>query len=244
MALALPVTAPVRPDRLGGIRQVATWIEDARIGAAETIVFQSDGCTFPQLAIGLCYGETTVTEKTGVGIANLNGIGAPFGMYGGIECFLGPDSDLAERARKVLVGGEDRVIEDRLEAYATGGTALAAGTTLVGAVATIEQNMDDVYIGRGYLLMSRSDAVRARAQGAIIDPGLDGIPTTINGTPVVASGRVAPGTVYGLGATTVLRSPITTIEVLNPKSNSEWQIAEAVYAIVVDCAYRVKSTGT
>ena len=243
MALALPVTAPVRPDRLGGIRSVASWVTDARIGAAETVVFQSDGCVFPQLAIGLCYGETTVTEKAGVGITNVAGIGAPFAMYGGIKCFLGPDSDLAERAMNVLVDGEDRMIEDRLEAYATGGLALAAGTTLVGAVATVEQALDDTYIGQGYLLMSRGDAVRARAQGAIIDPGLNSVPTTINGTPVVASGRVAAGTVYGLGATTVLRSPITTVEVIDPKSNDEWQIAEAVYAIVVDCTYRVKSTG-
>jgi hypothetical protein len=243
MALALPVTAPVRPARLGGIRQVATWVEDARVGAAETVIFQSDGCTFPQLAIGLCYGETTATEKVGAGIANQAGIGAPFAMYGGIKCFLGPDSDLAERARNVLLDGEDRMIEDRLEAYATGGTALAAGTTLIGAVANIEQDMDDKYLGRGFLLMARSDAVRARAAGAIIDPGLDYVPTTVNGTPVVASGRVAAGTVYGLGATTVLRSPVSTVEVLDPRSNDEWQIAEAVYAVVVDCAYRVKSTG-
>jgi hypothetical protein len=103
--------------------------------------------------------------------------------------------------------------------------------------------MDDKYLGRGFLLMSRSDAVKARSQQAIIDPGLDGIPTTINGTPVVASGRVATGTVYGLGATTVLRSPVSTVEVIDSRSNDEWQIAEAVYAIVVDCAYRVKSTG-
>lgn len=243
MALALPVTAPARPNRLGGIRQVASWVTEARIGAAETVVFQSDGCTFPQLAIGLCYGETTVTEKTGVGIGNQAGIGAPFAMYGGVKCFLGPDSDLAQRATNILVDGEDRMVEDRLEAYATGGTALAAGTTLVGAVALIEQDMDDKYLGQGYLLMARSDAVRARAQGAIIDPGLGNLPTTINGTPVVASGRVTAGTVYGLGATTVLRSPVTTVEVIDPKSNDEWQIAEAVYAIVVDCAYRVKSTG-
>jgi hypothetical protein len=218
-------------------------VEDARIGAAETVAFQSDGCTFPVGAPGLCYGEVVAPDKVGVGITNQSGIGAPFAMYGGVKCFLGPDSDLAERARNILVNGEDRMIEDRLEAYATGGTALAAGTTLVGAVALVEQDMDDKYIGRGFLLMARSDAVRARAQQAIIDPGLDGIPTTVNGTPVVASGRVAAGTVYGLGATTVLRSPVTTIEALDPRSNDEWQIAEAVYAIVVDCAYRVKSTG-
>ena len=244
MALALPVTAPVRPNRLGGIRQVASWVEEARIGAAETVIFQSDGCTFPVGAPGLCFGEVVAPDKAGVGIFNQAGIGAPFGMYGGVKCFVGPDSDLEERARNILVDGEDRMIEDRLEAYATGGTALAAGTTLVGAVAIVEQDMDDKYLGQGYLLMSRSDAVRARAQQAIIDPGLGNLPTTINGTPVVASGRITAGTVYGLGATTVLRSPVTTVEVIDPRSNDEWQIAEAVYAIVVDCAYRVKSTGT
>lgn len=243
MALALQVDAPVRPPRLGGIRAVATFVENARIGAAETVVYMSDSCTFPVGAPGLCYGEVVAPDKTTVGITNQVGIGAPFAMYGGVKCFIGPDSDLEERARRILVDGEDRMIEDRLETYAAAGTALAAGTTLVGAVALIEQDMDDKYLGRGYLLMARSDAVRARAQGALIDPGLEPFPTTINGTPVVASGRVAPGTVYGLGATTVLRSPVQQMVTLDYRSNDEWQIAEAVYALVVDCAYRVKSTG-
>lgn len=244
MVLALQVDAPVRPQRLGGIRAVANFVENARIGAAETVTFMSEGCTFPVGAPGLCYGEVVAPDKSSVGISNLSGIGAPFAMYGGVKCFLGPDSDLEARATAVLLDGEDRMIEDRLEAYATGGTALAAGTTLVGAIANIEQNMDDTYVGRGYILMARSDAVRARAQMAIIDPGLGNVPTTVNGTPVVASGRVAAGTVYGLGATTVLRSAVAQIESIDYRSNDEWQIAEAVYAILVDCNYRVKSTGT
>lgn len=243
MAVQVPVAAPVRQARLGGIRTVATWVDEARIGAAESVVYMSDGCTFPQPAIGLCYGEEVLTEKTGVGITNQVGIGEPFALYGGVECFLGPDSDLAERARRIVIEGEDRAIEDRLEAWATGGTALAAGTTLIGAIANVEQDMDANYIGRGYLLMSRADAVRAYAAGALEEAGMNPYPTTVNGTPVVASGRVASGTVYGLGATTVLRSPLMDIESIDHRFNTEWQVAEAVYALIVDCNYRVKSTG-
>src|SRR5687768_4219726 len=127
MAVQVTVAAPARQARLGGIRQAATWVTNARVGAAEALTYISNGCTFPEPAIGLCFGETVVDEKTGVGIDHYNAIGEPFALYGGVQCFIGPDSDFVQRARDVLIQGEDRVIEQRLYTWAAAGTALTAG---------------------------------------------------------------------------------------------------------------------
>lgn len=244
MAVLVPVAAPVRQKRLGGIRAAATWVTNARIGAADGITYQSDGCTFPQPAIGLCFGEAVVTEKTGEGIDLLEGIGEPFALYGGIECFLGPDDgDFIERARNVLLEGEDRVIEDRLGDWADGGTAIGAQADIVEAIAAVEQHADTNYLGRPIILMSRSDAVRA-ASAVAIEYGIDGLPYTVNGTPVVASGNLAAGTVMVIGAVTVLRSGTNDIDTIDHTFNTRWAVAEAVYSILVDCNYRAFATIT
>ncbi len=238
MAVQVPVLAPARQKRLGGIRSVASWVTNTRIGAAEGVVYVSDGCTFPVEAIGLCYTQNgTATPKTGESIDSFNGIAEPFALYGGVECFIGPDNDFAERARNVLIQGEDRVIEKRLETWALGGTAVVA-TDIVGAIAAVEQEADEDYLGRPIILMSRGDAVRAAAAMAI-EYGIDGVPYTVNGTPVVASASVTSGTLFAVGAVTILRSEINDIDTINHTLNTEWAVAEAVYAILVDCDFRV-----
>jgi hypothetical protein len=242
MAVQVPVAAPARQTRLGGIRAAATWVTNARIGAAEGVVYVSDGCTFPLPAIGLCFGETVVTEKDGVGLDQFTGVGEPFALYGGVACFIGPDSDFPERARNILIQGEDRAIEDRLEAWAAGGTPLTA-TDIVDAIASVEQEADQNYLGRPIILMSRADAVRAAAAMAI-EYGIDGLPYTVNGTPVVASGSVTTGALAAIGAVTVLRSEIGDIGTFDHTLNTEWAVAEAVYSIIVDCDFRVYATYT
>lgn len=237
MAVQVTVAAPVRQPRLGGIRPVATWVTNARIGAAESVVYVSNGCTFPLPAIGLCYGTQVVTEKTGVGIDSYTGIIAPFALYGGVECFLGPDNDFKERATNILLEGEDRAIEGVLQTWAGANAAVAgAGATVTERIAVVEQHMDANYLGRGIIMMSRSSAVRAAAEGAI-EYGLDGSPFTVNGTPVVATSKITTDVVYALGAVTVLRSETTVIDTVDVTTNSDWAVAEAVYSIVVDCNY-------
>ena len=144
MAVQVTVAAPARQTRLGGIRPVATWVTNARIGAAEEVVYISDGCSFPMPAIGLCFGEQIEEEKEGVGVDHFTGISEPFALYGGVECWLGPDSDFADRARNILIAGEDREIEGRLAAWAdgaNGGSDLVTGT-IVEVIGGLEANAD------------------------------------------------------------------------------------------------------
>lgn len=242
MPVLVPVAAPVRQARLGGIRTVATWVENARIGMADGVVYQTNGCTFPALAIGLCFGETTVTPKASVGIDEFEGISKPFALYAGVECFIGPDSDQDERARRLLAEGEDRNIEFRIADWADAATALTPATGgIAGSISRLEQHADNNYIGRPVIFMSRSNAVLASA-AHVLEYGIDGLPYTVNGTPVVASGRIPDTNISITGAVGILRSPLNEIRTVSPTTNKDWAIAEAVYAITVDCNYRSTTT--
>lgn len=237
MAVQVTVAAPARQARLGGIRPVSTWVTNARIGAAESVVYVSNGCTFPLPAIGLCYGTAVVTEKTGVGIDSYTGIIAPFALYGGVECFIGPDGDFEERARNILLEGEDRAIEGVLQNWLSANATVAgAGALTADRIALVEQHADANYLGRPIIVMSRASAVRAAAEGAI-EYGIDGLPYTVNGSPVVATSKITTDVVYAVGAITVLRSETTVINTVDVTTNTDWAVAEAVYSIIVDCNY-------
>lgn len=240
----IPIEAPVRAPRQGGIEDVATFRPNARLGSAGSVVFQSDGCAFPQISEHLCYtGEDVPADKTFDGITIDDAIGAPFPLYAGIKCTEGPDADHALRAERQLEAGMGRALENELETWAAGGVALTAGATVVPAIAHVEQALDSQYVGQGVILISRFDATVAAAAGAI-EEGESGVLRTKLGTPVIASGSVAPGTVYGLGAIVVEFQTVETREVLDPEYNTRYALAERIFAIAVDCEYRVKSTIT
>lgn len=239
----LEIAPPTRADREGGISAVAEFRANERLGGVEGVVFQSDGCTFPQISEHLCYaGELEPDPKVFEGIGLEDAIGDPFPLYAGVKCFIGPDADELQRAESALRTGQDRGLEEALATWAAGGTALAAGATVIDSIAAVEQALDDEYIGRGAIFMSRGDAVLAHAAGVLEYGG--SFPTTVNGTPVIASGRVARGVVYGLGSITVEHSSTQSREVLDPKTNTHWALAEAVFILAVDCAFRVSSTIT
>lgn len=238
---AIEIEPPVRADRAGGLGKVATFRQNDRIGLAEGVVFQSDGCTFPQTEESRCYALTPVPDKTYDGIEIDDAIGAPVTLYAGVACHIAPDADELERAERALVAGRDRVLEEILGTWAAGGTALTAGGSVAGAIATVEQDIDDNYIGQGVILMSRADAVRADAEGAIhSDPS--GVPVTVNGTPVIASGRIASGTVFGTGAIVAEHTGTVSRETYDLTKNKHYALAEAVYVLAVDCEYRAKSS--
>jgi hypothetical protein len=236
----IEIQPPVRTDREGGIRDVATFRSNDRLAVAEAVVFQSDGCTFPDTEELRCIAATPPADKTYDGITIDDGIDAPFTMFAGVACVAGPDPDEKERARRIFDSGQDRELENQLEAWATGGTALTNGGSVIGAIKRVEQAIDDQYIARGNILMSRADALEAAAGGAI--EITDGVLKTKLGTPVIASGRVALGTVYGLGAIVVEHTEVLEREVLDPTTNTQYALAEAVFVIAVDCEYRVKSS--
>lgn len=233
----IEIAPPIRTARTGGIGEVATFRPNERLGAAQGLTFQSHGCTFPQESQHLCYvGEAAPADKTFGGIELEDAVGAPFPLYAGVACFLGPDPDELERSERLLEEGQDRALESALTTWATAGATIADGETLDEALANVEQAIDDQYLGQGVIMMSRGDALLA--DGVKLK---DGQLITLNGTPVLASGRVPRGVVFGLGAIVVEHSTAITAEVTAPETNTQWALAEKIFALAVDCEFRVVS---
>lgn len=236
----LTIAAPARIARLGGIMSVADVITDARLGIGPEVVYQAEGCEFPYTEVLRCFAETPPPDKTFSGIGIGDTIGEPFTIVAGVQCFLNSDlADFLRRAEEQLAAGQDRILEEVFGVWADGGTALASGTSVAGAIATVEQELDDKYVGRGTIAMSRFDAVMADAAGVL--KTVDNVPQTINGTPVLASGRIAPGEVYGTGRIGVVRNNVQSYEATEHSTNKHFAIAENQFALTVDCDFRVKS---
>jgi hypothetical protein len=236
----IEIQPPRRTPREGGIdTDVAEYRSNDRLYTAEAVVFQSDGCTFPDPDENRCYADAPVADKTYDGIEIEDAIGAPFTLYGAVSCFATPDPDEEARANAILSEGQGLELETALGTWADGGTALTAGANVIEAIGRVEQALDSQYRGRGVILMSRFDAVLADAAGAL--DWRDGRPYTINGTPVIASGGIAIGTVKGVGAIVVERSEVISREVIKPLTNRIYAVAEQSFVIAVDCEFRVKS---
>lgn len=235
----LRIEAPARKERAGGIDKIAEFRQNDRVGNAEAVVYQSDGCTFPYTEEVRCFAAAAVPDKTYVGIEVEDAIGAPFTLVAGVSCFINPDPDEEARAAAIFEAGRGRALEEILGVWADGGTALAAGGTVAGAIGRVDQELDDKYIGQGVILMSRADVVAAES---VLTLGADGIPYTTNGTPVLASGRIEPGTVYGVGAILVEHSATQNYNTHDLESNLHFALAEAIFVLAVDCEFRVKSS--
>ncbi|PTT20059.1 hypothetical protein DBR36_06545 [Microbacterium sp. HMWF026] len=235
----LDVPAPKRAPREGGILTVAELRPNDRLAHVEAIVFQGDGNDFAHTEESRCYAPQPVADKTFDGIEITEGLGTPFTIYAGVRCFEAPDPDEVERARRALETGRERVIEGRLAAWAAGGTALAPGATARAAVGRVDQALDDGYVARGVILISRFDAADAGLEYTEGEPL-----RTKTGTPVIASGRVAPGMVYGLGAVTVEHGEIVERDVHQVRFNRHWALAEQPHALIVDAEFRVSAAIT
>lgn len=243
MGNTLPVEPPTRKKRVGGIRNIAEFRPNTRLGGNDSLVFQSEGCALPNTEVDRCIAEAPVPDKSFTGILVEDGATAPFTIYAGVACWAGPDPDELARAEAALEAGKDRAIEEVYGEWAQDGTALAAGETIAEAIALVDNELDAKYLGLGVIVMNRGDAVLARAAGALEESGADGVLHTANGTPVLSSGMVAAGAVSGTGAIAVEHTPsVIAREVIDPTANMHYAIAEQMHAIVVDCEFRVTST--
>lgn len=239
------VDAPRRSPRRGGIRSVAEFrTADSRLGLGGVIDFTSPGCGIAVGDVALCYPSPAQpqAEKTRDGIETLQGIGPVFGVYAGVECFLG-GSDYESDATRLLDGGADRAIEAAINTWVTAATATGTAANLLEAVALADNTADAEYVGLPIILMNRGDVDRARAQDAVEGDG-SGMLWTTNGTPVVGSAAFTAGTVAVVGGITVLEGASEVNRVANYELNTEYAIAERVYGVIVDCNYIDKWTVT
>ena len=160
------------------------------------------------------------------------------GQHAEAHRHAGPDADFDRRARKLLDEGEARGVEEVLWEWAntTAGAPIAA-TSIVNAVGQADEFADSYYVGEPVLMMSRLNAVRARAEGALFGGNAwDGTLWTANGTPAIASAAASDASIFVMGWPTVYRSDETVTRVVDPRQNLDMAIAERVYAIAVDCA--------
>lgn len=240
------VPAPHREPRRGGIKTVTgefTHLE--RLGAAEQIEYISDGCVWPSLAPGLCWGADPGGNKTFGGFDIENGVGGIFAQYVGVECFLGAgnDAEFTQRAERQLVYGEAHEVEAALVAWAGAGTAAGSGAGIGAAIAAAEEWADQYYIGAPVILMSRRNASLGKSDGALEGDGLGAV-WTVNGTPVVATWLMPDDKIYVIGWPTVYASDIASAAGHDLTHNREMALAERIYAMAVDCLFRAVVTVT
>ena len=231
----IPVEAPTRSPRRGGIRSVAEFRQDNRIGLGGTQTFVSPGCS---MAVGeaiLCYPSPAGTqdEKTREGITILDSSVGAFGGYYGVECWLDGE-DFEAVARQGLEDSEDRHVEAALNVYLQALASSGAPATFADAIALAEDNADDNYIGRPIIVMNRGDVVKAVAEGAL-DNDRDGNVWTPNGSLVLSSGRITANSVSVIGALTVLHTDIVVSYAPILVNNKAFAIAERVYSLLIDC---------
>jgi hypothetical protein len=240
------VPAPHREPRRGGIKSVTgDFIPLERLGAAANIHYVSDGCVWPSLAPGLCWGADPGGDKSFGGMDIEDGIGGIFAQYVGVECFLGAGNDVefTDRARRQLEYGEAHEIEAGFVAWAAGGAAAGTGAGIANAIAAAEEYADQHYIGAPVLLMSRHSAVLGDAANALDGDGIGGI-WTINGSPVVATWLMPDDKIYVIGWPSVYASQIATAASHEIVQNREQALAERIYAMAVDCTFRAVVTIT
>lgn len=241
------VPTPNRPARKGGIKSIVDgFVTTERLGAAANIQYLSEGCAFPSVAPGLCWGNVITGDKTPDGIEVINGITSIFGQYAGVECFLDAAStrDYEERARRVLERGEDSEIEAVLVGWADAGTVVGTGAGVANAIAAAEEWADQKYIGLPVIIMSRSLAVKGNALGALDTYDSSGKIWTPNGTPVLASWTAPEDKIFVIGWPTVYVSDFEVNVARNLPTNVEMAIAERLYGVAVDCGFRAEVTVT
>jgi hypothetical protein len=236
------IQPPVRKPRKGGIKSVTgEFISNPRLGVGGNIEWVSEGCNLPVPAPGLCYATTPVTgDKDFDGIDQ--GSGPVFGLYVGVQCFLGPNEDYDRRATSLLDQGEDRGVEEVLWEWATtkAGAPLVA-VNVVQGIAEAEEAADTLYIGQPVLVMARETAVRAAALNAL-DFDREGNLWTPNGTPVISTSAASGNTIVVIGWPTVYASTAVVTQVMDHTINQEMALAERVYALAVDCEFAVAYT--
>lgn len=230
--------APRRSPRRGGIRSVAEVVSGTnRMSLGGVLEYTSPGCGIAVGEVELCYPSPMADQAPKVrdGIETLEGTAPIFGVYAGVECWLG-GSDFEADATRLLEQGADRAIEKELNDWVQTATPGTAQATLTDAIAAAENAADGAYPGLPVIVMNRADAEKAFAQRALEGDGTGNL-WTGNGTPVLSSSQITAGKVAVTGAITLLEGDRGVFRTQNLTLNKEFAIAEQVFGLLVDCEY-------
>ncbi len=233
MANLLNVDRPTTEARSTGLKSVVDFTTNDRLGAAEGIEWEAAECGFPsQTRAGCMTGDDfALADKAFDGISTFEGISKPFAQYAGVACWLG--DDYAPQAEAKLVAGEERLVEGKLWEWAAVGAGTA--TSALDAVAELELDAANNYVGTPILLLRPDIAVKAAAAGALVVRDGGKLFSAL-GAPVVTSGAFEGAAIVGKAV--VHRTAVVVTPVINHTKNIAEAIAEAVYAVGIDCGYR------
>lgn len=168
----------------------------------------------------------------------------PFAVYKGVQCFLGGDEDgdsYESQARAGLEAWEDREAESELWTWGLAASSPGTAANIARAISLAEDYADANYVGRPVILMSRRYTSKADLKN------VDGLLTTVNGTPVIAVGGITASdtdVVVVVGMPAVYASPIRTYTAPDVRTNVMMALAERVLDIAVDCDFRYAVTAT
>lgn len=238
------VTAPTRQPRERGLKSIAEFDEDARIGASEVLAYEALPCGLPQGTVALCWEDLGArVPKDGTDAGWGESIFPPFAQYAGASCYINDDDNFAEQARMVLEGGEEDLIVEKIDAWVTAeGTALTAQASATLALAEVEEALRDGYRGRGTILVSAYTATLLDAGGALKQK--DGEIMTVTGSRVGIVAGVPKTGVIGMGAIKVVHSPMREYQAADHRANLDLAIAERIYTVLVDCDFAVRAAVT
>jgi len=247
------VDVPAPERKTGGVLDVVRVIDVTDPHALLGAEYLTDACTTLNEWLSNCATAyppgcdplgTPVTEKKD--FDNLDLVqGDPFALYNGVRC-ENPAQRVdvyEERARASLILKESRGVEKFLTGLLIGLSGAGneppyTATSVVDAVAHLEQYLDDNYGGKGFIEMSRHTAVHACA-AQIIGAGLDGRMATCGGTPVIL-GIGDESTLFASGQITLLRGAIQVFSVgeMNLADGTcapARTLAERSYVPLVEC---------
>ncbi len=216
-------------------------------GRPMSVDHYGDNCAFPTLLPQECYinvGAAQGTDKDFDGYACFY-TSETFGVFSGIECYL--NGDLTEQetlTRNRLENGASFVIESIVQgAVAAGATSAGAATSVVAALALLEDVLGLNVNAQGIIWMSPGMATTAAAENLLIRDALSGNLTTYVGTPVVVSGAFPSTAMYATGPVHLWGSDVVYTEAPAQNTNRFRTLAERIFALDIECgAWSVAST--
>lgn len=251
MPSALTIDTPTRQSARGGLLRVANVIDSNDPHILQGITYVPDGCDVPLITPGSCWvtnSPTPPANKTFQGIDDPVTTQLSFVLHAAVKCFMGPDEDFMERARRVLREGESVAVEKAVKSQLFDPVAsLATETTFPGALGRAEQWLSANYPALGMVHLDRRVAT---INEGMFEISKDYVLSTKQGVPVANGGGYGattgagsdPYTIFATGQVNIWRSPIVEVGTQEVEKNSTIAIVERHFAVAVDCGLIAKIT--
>lgn len=239
--IEVPETAAPRPHSLTAVASVTAVPDRVAFSGVEYI--DDIACGLPGFAPNLCSPDIAAlvapgTEKQFSGIDTTEG--DRFGLYAGVECYLGAFTDYEQRAVRTLERGQSFGVEKAAHfTIFEGAEDLGTAVPPVIGLALLEQYAGAHYGGRPTIHLTPW-AATVLAHCGVIERYDGELVTKIGSQVIVGSGydQALTGTtseMFATGAVHLFHGNITTVSAPAAATNRERALAERVYSLTAEC---------